>query len=134
MNAYLYIMKIHIGNEIKRIVEQKGINISKFSSQLNVERSNIYNIYKRESIDTELLRKISIALEYNFFSIFCSDEDLTNLRKPYTTEPITSFVNESESVYIKDLKKQLEEKIEQIGALKFQLAQLESQIGKKKFA
>ena len=59
---------IHIGQLIKEQVKRKRIRVSQLSDKLNVSEPNVYKIYLRSSIDTELLEKISIALDYNFFS------------------------------------------------------------------
>jgi hypothetical protein len=63
---------IHIGQLIKEQVKRKRIRVSQLSEKLNVSEPNVYKIYLRISIDTELLEKISIALDYNFFSIYAS--------------------------------------------------------------
>ena len=60
--------KIHIGRIIKEIANKKGILDSKLSYILGCHPSNLINIYKRESIKTDLLWKISMALEYDFFT------------------------------------------------------------------
>lgn len=41
----------------------------------------MYNIFKRKSIDTDLLYKISIALEYNFFLEFNPLNNITTNSK-----------------------------------------------------
>ncbi|MBQ3636430.1 MAG: XRE family transcriptional regulator [Bacteroidales bacterium] len=62
--------KIHIGKVIKAEMERQGRSPSWFARVLNYERSNIYNIYERESIDTELLMKVSKALGVDFFDMY----------------------------------------------------------------
>ena len=54
---------IHIGSIIKEKFEKHGASVSWFARQLCCDRTNIYSIFKRESIDTALLVKISIILE-----------------------------------------------------------------------
>ncbi len=61
------LLKIHIGNEIKQIAEQKGICAIELGKRINRNRTNVYDIFKRNAIDTQLLIMISQALEYNFF-------------------------------------------------------------------
>jgi hypothetical protein len=51
---------IHIGNQIKSVLESRGISINK-------SRENIYSIFTRKTIDTGLLQSISRVLEYDFF-------------------------------------------------------------------
>lgn len=38
--------------------------------QLSCGRANVYKIFEKYSIDTELLMKISVTLDYDFFSLY----------------------------------------------------------------
>lgn len=60
-------LEYHIGNEIKRVLEEQRRSAIWLAKQLNCDRTNIYKICLKESIDTFLLMRISIALSYNFF-------------------------------------------------------------------
>lgn len=53
---------------IKERMEQRGTSVSWFARQLCCERTNVYSIYRRSSVDTALLVKISRVLEYDFFA------------------------------------------------------------------
>lgn len=53
---------------IKERMEQRGTSVSWFARQLCCERTNVYSIYRRSSVDTALLAKISRVLEYDFFA------------------------------------------------------------------
>lgn len=59
-------VEIHIGSLIKAKVEERGLSISDFARVLHYERTNIYKIFKRQSIDVDLLIRISRVLEYDF--------------------------------------------------------------------
>lgn len=59
-------VEIHIGSLIKAKVEERGLSISDFARLLHYERTNIYKIFKRRSIDVDLLIRISRVLEYDF--------------------------------------------------------------------
>lgn len=61
---------IHIGNEIHNEMMRQGRTVLWLSQQLGCNRTNIYNIFVRESISTELLYKISIALNKDFFALY----------------------------------------------------------------
>ena len=61
---------IHIGKEIEKVFTKKGIKISIFASQLNTVPRNVYNIFNRESIDTNTLLKISNILQFDFFRLY----------------------------------------------------------------
>lgn len=68
---------VHIGEEIKRVVEERNIKVVDLARRINTDRNNIYNIYRRRSIDTDLLSKISETLNYDFFKL-CSSHLLLN--------------------------------------------------------
>lgn len=63
---------MHIGAHIKEVFDNgpKTWTVAWFARQLNCDRRNIYNIFARQSIDTELLERISIILKHNFFADF----------------------------------------------------------------
>lgn len=58
--------EIHIGKIINTVFIARGISITEFAKQLNCERPNVYNIFKRKNIDVNLLIKISHILNYDF--------------------------------------------------------------------
>ena len=68
---------IHIGSIIKEKFDKHGASVSWFARQLCCDRTSIYSIFKRESIDTALLVKISVILEYDFFQHYSQDLDFT---------------------------------------------------------
>lgn len=51
----------------------QGRSVAWLATQMNYERANVYNIFRRKSIDTELLRKLSVLLKYNFFFDLAND-------------------------------------------------------------
>lgn len=61
---------IHIGEVIKLELQRQERSISWFARKLYCDRSNVYDIFQRKSIDTELLFRICIILNYNFFSLY----------------------------------------------------------------
>lgn len=65
-------MSVNIGSKIKSVVAKKGLPVSEFARRINKSRENIYNIFKRKTIDTELLVKISKVLEHDFFQYYTS--------------------------------------------------------------
>lgn len=56
-----------IGSLIKEELEQQERSISWFARKLSCDRSNVYRLFQKNSIDTELLTRISIILNRNFF-------------------------------------------------------------------
>lgn len=69
-----------IGQKIKEIVALRGMSKTELSRRLNMSSTNIHKIFKRDSIDTELLQRLSEQLNYNFFSYYVSkNNDLPTL-------------------------------------------------------
>ena len=60
--------ELHIGNRIKEVMKQQGRTVSWMAFQIHCERTNVYNIYKRKTIDTGLLVQISLILGHYFFA------------------------------------------------------------------
>lgn len=68
---------IHIGKKIEEELRRQERTVTWFSRKLYCNRQNIYDIFKRESIDTTLLRRISDVLEHDFFIDLSKDMDYT---------------------------------------------------------
>lgn len=66
-------MKLHIGERIKKRAKDLRIGPTELGKLINTSKQNIYGIFKRQSLDTELLWKLSLALNCDFFA-FYSDE------------------------------------------------------------
>lgn len=61
---------IHIGQIIEKVIHNQERSITWFSKKLYCDRTNVYSIFKRQSIDTELLLRISKILNHNFFDYY----------------------------------------------------------------
>ena len=66
---------IHIGVEIKSELERQERSVSWFARKLCCERTNVYSIFKRKSIDTDMLTRISRILQRNFFDLYDDEVD-----------------------------------------------------------
>ena len=64
---------MHIGHRIKEVMKQKNVSAVWMSQQIACERTNIYNIFARKDINTELLQKFSIILHHDFFEELSKD-------------------------------------------------------------
>ncbi len=60
--------QIHIGSVIKTTLKSQGRSVVWFARQLSCDRTNVYKIFSKESIDTGLLMKISNVLGVDFFA------------------------------------------------------------------
>jgi len=61
---------IHIGKIIKKKMVEKSMTIAELARRIDRERTTVYDIFRRKSLDTELLIKISDALEYDFHQVY----------------------------------------------------------------
>lgn len=64
---------IHIGEIIEHVFYEQGRSPSWLAEQLHCDRTNVYNIFKRESIDTALLVRISNILQHDFFRYYIEE-------------------------------------------------------------
>lgn len=63
-------MELDIGEIIKQEFEHSGLSITQFARMINKERSLIYHLFKRRSIDTDLLFQICMVLNIDLFRLF----------------------------------------------------------------
>jgi hypothetical protein len=63
-------MRLHIGKEIEQRYKESGIKLSEFARRLSTSPRNVYAIFDRNDIKTDLLQRISEVLNYNFFSLY----------------------------------------------------------------
>ena len=68
-----------IGILIKEELEKQERSVSWFARKLSCDRSNVYRLFQRESIDTHLLARISLILNRDFFSDLSTDIHLSDL-------------------------------------------------------
>lgn len=67
--------KIHIGKLIQKRFKASGYSVAEFAAMLHCDRTNIYRIFNRSSIDCELLNSISKVLHYDFLKEYSISED-----------------------------------------------------------
>lgn len=60
--------RVHIGEIIREEMERQERSVSWLARKLYCDRTNVYKIFRRSTIDTDLLMRISVALEHDFFS------------------------------------------------------------------
>ena len=58
---------MNIGKRIEDILRKQGKSAIWLANEIPCERTNVYNIFKRKSVDVRLLMKISVILEHDFF-------------------------------------------------------------------
>ncbi len=62
--------EIHIGKLIRQVLDKQGRTITWLAKEIGCSRENLYKIFKREWIHTDMLQKISLALGYDFFKVY----------------------------------------------------------------
>lgn len=63
-------IKVHIGSLIGTELRRQRRPAAWLAQQICCDRTNVYKILRKGSIDTELLCRISVALEHDFFAEF----------------------------------------------------------------
>ena len=73
----LAIAELHIGQRIHDELKRQGRTVNWLARQLCVERTSLYYTFRQNSIDTELLLRISSLLGHNFL------QDVADVYKAY---------------------------------------------------
>jgi len=58
---------MHIGQHIKEVMRRQGVTATKLAVDICCTRPNMHKIFRKDNIDIALLRRISEALNYDFF-------------------------------------------------------------------
>lgn len=83
-------MEINIGKLIEEEMKRQGVKAPKLANPIFTTRTNVYNIIKRDSIDTKLLMLISRALKTNFFALYAKEMEKEGCHEP--AEPTTDML------------------------------------------
>jgi len=118
-----------IGKLIQKRLKERGMSNAEFARRINTHIRNVYDIFSRKSIDTDLLITIGSVLDYDFFRYYfmplCEKKFIANESKNHYT---TNTEN-------KRLQKKNETLEKEIGLLNERLQDKETIIkllGKKK--
>ena len=65
-----------IGELIRIEFLKQERSVAWFARKLACDRTNIYRIFEKQSIDTEQLKRISIILNHNFLADIADDVDI----------------------------------------------------------
>ena len=69
------------GEFVREIAERKNLRPSDLSELINCTKQNVSDIYKRRSIDSELMLILSRVLDYNLFSYYNDAEPIAGFRQ-----------------------------------------------------
>ncbi|OJZ06462.1 MAG: hypothetical protein BGP15_04245 [Sphingobacterium sp. 40-24] len=118
-----------IGQIIKRIATSKGLSQKQFGDKINRTKQAVAGIYKRSTIDIELLKVISEQLEHDFLEYYYGEEPFKtfrNLKEKEWEQKISVLENELIS------KDKLIDKNEEILLLQRKyIAELEEKLSKR---
>lgn len=64
---------MHIGNQIKMKMKEKKKSVVWLANELGYSRINIYKIFDKRSIDSNILLRISTILDFDFFSLYTEE-------------------------------------------------------------
>jgi len=102
-------MAIHIGKKIKEEVYKQRISITTFAKRISRSRNVVYDIFERESVDTQLLNKIGKVLSCDFFSMYSAQKEYTQdgMRSFYVREPAAQYDKTSEELSLLQQQNQI---------------------------
>lgn len=66
-------MSVHIGKEIEKKTRERGMTVVGLSRELGCHRTNIYRIFGSPTVDTGVLLRLSVILQFDFFSLYADD-------------------------------------------------------------
>jgi cell shape-determining protein MreC len=104
-------MAVHIGKIIAQKAKDKELGATALAKKINTTPQNMYTIYKRQTIDTGLLLKLSEALQYNFFIHYEKDKTMIGIANS-DTERL-----EKENTKLKEQLQRTEEKLNMLTEL-----------------
>lgn len=66
-------MSVHIGNEIQKKMRERKMSVVGLSRELGCHRTNIYRIFESPTVDSGVLSRLSIILQFDFFKLYSED-------------------------------------------------------------
>lgn len=70
---------VHIGQMVKSVFDKSGMTVAELARRLHCERTNIYTIFRRRTIDVEQLASLSKILNHNFLDDAMKSYDLNTI-------------------------------------------------------
>ena len=61
---------LHIGQLIQEQLKKDQRSVGWLSRQIPCTRNHVYKLFKRSSLDSELLLRISLVMQFNFFKYY----------------------------------------------------------------
>ncbi len=111
-------MALHIGERVKARAKELRIGPTELAGMINTSKQNVYGIYKRKTLDSELLKKISLVLKFDFFSAYYDKQWQKSFQEseaPYQTKVATAL--KEELTKLKKDHQELQEKYDMLKKL-----------------
>lgn len=99
--------ELFIGQVIKNVVKSKKLKAKEFAELIGVSEKHVNKIYKYESIDTSMLRRISQKLEHDFFADIINNPllsggcDTSSVEELNNKIAVTEFVETVPDILVK---------------------------------
>jgi transcriptional regulator with XRE-family HTH domain len=101
---------IHIGKEIHKVYKEKRLGQAELARLINTSPQNLNAIFKRNTIDASQLYVISLALDFDFFSLYSQAFNSFKFREGLEFAAYNRPVDDAELKKCQEEKKILEEK------------------------
>lgn len=97
-------MLIDMGRMVEDVFRQsktggRKCNVTWLAARLNCDRRNVYDIFRRPTIDSQLLAQLSIVLEHNFFRDIAEMIEIHINKKSPTTSRACHFIYFYNSIF-----------------------------------
>jgi hypothetical protein len=116
---------MRIGEKVEARAKELRIGPTELARKIKSTKQNVYNIYKRHSIDTDLLQRLGKVLEFDFFGYYNSANAVQQPKVPYGKQKKGAATPEAELTQAKKDYAELREKYELLKEL------YEAKTGKK---
>lgn len=71
---------VHIGLAIYEKLQELKMSKTEFGRRIGIPQQNVNRILEKDTIDTGKLIKVSEALKFNFFSLYCEETPRVEVR------------------------------------------------------
>ena len=84
-------MDFHIGELVKQRANELGIGPTRLAQMIGTSKQNVYGIFKRKTLDTGLLFKLSNALNCDFFLNYSKRLDIGQMQAIVDPEEVKAI-------------------------------------------
>lgn len=121
-------MREKIGQKIKQVATSQGLSQKQFGDKINRTKQAVASIYRRTTIDIELLKVISEKLNHDFLEYYYEEEPFKAFREEEEREWVDQINTLNSELISKD--KLIEKNEEIISLQKKYITELEEKLKK----